>query len=153
MSEPKPILKSGDAIDFTVGDKTLTIEPVPYGQIKKIIRIAFDASKDLGSVKMAMIPDMIDQNLSKIFPLLFAKGRYPFVTDAWIEENMTVPTLRKMLEAAVVVNGLQDFFDQAAGRTKGPIATNGAPPTPPTPPERDGSTTSADLAMAGAPKT
>ncbi len=149
MSEPKPILKSGDALDFTVGDKTLTIEPVPYGNIKKIIRIAFDATKDLGPMTMAVIPELIDQNVSKIVPLLFSKGRYPFVTDEWIEENMTVPVLRKMLEAAVVVNGLQDFFDQAAGKTKG----NGSPPSLATPPEKDGSTTSADSAMAGVPKT
>lgn len=151
MSEPKPVLKSGDALDFTIGDKTLTIEPVPYGNIKKILRIAFAASKEIAAGQLSGVPELIDKNLYATFPLLFAKGKYNFITPEWMEETMTVPTLRKMMEAAIVVNGLQDFFDK--GVTKKPVAVPPEPLTPSTPSEKDGSTTSADLAMAGGPKT
>jgi hypothetical protein len=142
-------LKSGDSLDFTVSDKTLTIEPVPYGNIKKVIRIAFDVSKEITAGKLSSIPEAIDKNLTTVLPLMFKKDRYPFLTAEWVEDNMTVPVLRKMLEAAVVVNGLQDFFDKAAGKPK----SNGSPSTLPIPPEKDGSTTSADLVTDGAPKT
>lgn len=151
MSEPtsKPELKAGDSIDFQVGDKTLTIEPVPYGNIKRVIRLAFDASKEISKGQLTSIPEMIDKNLTVMFPLLFTRDKYPFVNEAWIEDNMTVPLIRKMLEAAVVVNGLQDFFEQATGKKK----ANGASPTPPIQPEKDGSTISADSVTAGVPRT
>lgn len=142
-------LKAGDALDFIVGDKTLTIEPVPYANIKKIIRMAFEVSKDIAAGDVAGIPDMIDRNLFRIFPLLFAKDRYPFITPEWIEDHMTVPTLRKMLEAAIVANGLQDFFEKATGKA----IASGAPPTPLTPQEKPGSTISLESVTAGAPKT
>lgn len=144
-------LKSGDSQDFTIGDKTLTVEPVPYGNIKRIIRIAFSVSKDIsgGELKVAMIPDMIDKNLCEILPLLFVKNRYPFLTPDWIEENMTVPRIRKIMETAIVVNGLQDFFGKAMGKVTG----IGSETTPTTPQEKVGSTTSAASPTDGGPKT
>ncbi len=141
-------LKAGDAIDFTVGDKTLRIEPVPYGNIKKVVRIAFDASKNIASGELKSLPDLIDQNLFQMLPLLFAPGRYDFLTSEWIENTMTVPTLRKMLEAAIVVNGLQDFFEKATGKTIG----KASPSITATQPVKDGSTTSVDLPTDGVPK-
>ena len=144
-------LKAGESIDFQVGDKTLTIEAVPYGNIKKIIRLAFSASKDIssGELKASTIPDMVDKNLFAILPLLFTNGRYPFLTPEWIEDNMTVPKIRKMMEAAIVVNGLEDFFGKALGK----MPANGNPPTPQTPPEKVGSITSAGSLTDGDPKT
>jgi len=132
-------LKSGDTMDFTIGDKTLTLEAVPYGNIKKIIKIAFSASAAIASGEMKSVADLIDQNLTMIMPLLFAPGRYPFLTAEWIENNMTVPILRKVVEAAIVINGLQDFFDKGAGKKDpAPLVI------PPTLPENPGSITSAD---------
>jgi len=142
-------LKAGDSIDFKVGDKTLTIEPVPYGNIKKIMRIAFDASKEIVSGQLSGIPELVDRNLSKIMPLMFTKDRYPFLTIDWIEETMTVPTLRKMMEAAIVVNGLQDFFERGSAKTKAAAAA----PTPETLQENHGSIISSGSPTDGDPKT
>ncbi len=150
MSDPvKKEMKSGDSIDFAVGDKTLTIGPVPYGNVKRIMRIAFDASKDIASGDLTSMPELIDRNLTTIFPLLFPKGKYDFLSAEWIEDNMTVPTLRAMMEAAVVANGLQDFFDKATGKK----APSGAPLIPETQPAKPGSTTSAGSPTDGSQKT
>ncbi len=143
-------LKSGDAIDFIVGGQTLTLEPVPFGNVKKVLKIVLDVARDKGVSNMAALPDTIDKYLGQIFPLFFAKGRYPFMTSEWIEENMTIPTLRKMLEAAIVVNGLQDFFDKLTGKKSG-VASSKVSETKEIPSEKDGSITSSDLAMAGGP--
>lgn len=142
-------LKSGESLDFQVGDKTLTIEPVPYGNIKKILRIAFQASKEISSGNLTTLPELIDRNLAELFPLLFSAGRYPFLDGEWIETHMTVPVLRKMLEAAVVVNGLEDFFGKAIKKTE----PNGSPPTRETPPGNPGSITSSGSLTDGGPKT
>ncbi len=139
MSEAKPELKSGDALDFKVGDKTLTIAPVPWGNIRKIMRIAFDAQKDIAAGKLSGIPELVDKNLFQMFPLLFAPGSCPFLTVDWMENNLTVPLMRHIMDAAVVVNGLQDFFDKATGKTLAPAS----PSIPATPSAKDGSTTSA----------
>jgi hypothetical protein len=143
-------LKSGESIDFQIGDKTLTIEPVPYGNIKKIIRLAFAVSKDIESGGLKSVPEMIDKNLYEILPLLFAKDRYPFLTPEWIENTMSVPQIRKIIEAAIVSNGLKDFFDKGMGTVTG---TGKPVPTLPTPPAKDGSITSVDSPTAGVPKT
>lgn len=146
-------LKAGDSIDYQVGDKTLTIEPVPYGNIKQILKIALGASKAISAGELTNIPEVIDQNINSIFPLMFVKGKYPFLTGDWIENSITVPVLRKMMEAAVVVNGLQDFFDKAGGKMMKSAGAKTIPPTQATPPENPGSTTSSDSPTDGVLKT
>lgn len=146
MSELKP----GESLDFTVDDKTLTIEPIPYGQIKKIMKIMFDAAQAVKGGELKTMHDLADRNLFAIFPLVFKAGKYPFVNQEWIENSLTVPVIRKMLEAAVVVNGLQDFLGKAVGEK---LLVTQSPSTKETPSESSGSTTSPDLAMAGGPKT
>lgn len=143
-------LKAGDSLDFTVGDKTLTVEAVPYGQIKKIMKMMFQSAQAVKAGEVSTINELIDRNLATIFPLVFIDGRYPFITAEWIENNMTFPVIKKILEAAVVVNGLEDFFGKAvmAG-----LATTPSQSMPATPSGNTGSTTTPDLATAGGPKT
>ncbi len=142
-------LKAGDSLDFTVGDKTLTIGPVPYGNLKKLLKmmLAFSGEAKLTDVKN--ITDILDKYVAQILPLMFPTGRYDFISEQWIEDTMTVPTMRKMLESFIVANGLQDFFEQLVGRKLTP--TSAQPPT--TPLAKDGSTTSADSLTDGDPKT
>ncbi len=149
MSEPQ-VLKAGDSLDFRVDGATLTIAPVPYGNIKKIMRIAFDAQKEIVGGQITGIPELVDKNLFKLFPLLFAPGKATMLTEDWIETHMTVPMLREMMEAAVVVNGLKDFFEQATGK---PLKPEGSPPIPAIPLAKDGSTISAGSPTAGGLKT
>ncbi len=143
-------LKAGDALDFKVGEKTLTIEAVPYGQIKKILRTVLSLSGEKKVSDIAIV-DVADKYIRQILPLMFPKGKYDFIVDSWVEDNMTIPVLRKMLEAAIVVNGLQDFFEKMAGRKLTPEPAPAAEPTILS--EKDGSTTSADSPTVGVPKT
>ncbi len=142
-------LKAGESIDFAVGDKTLTIGPVPYGNLKKLLRmmLAFSGEAKLTDVKN--ITDILDKYVAQILPLMFPVGKYDFINEQWIEDTMTVPTMRKMLEAFIVANGLQDFFEQLVGRKLTPASD----PRPMTPPEKDGSTISAGSPTDGVLKT
>lgn len=149
MSELKP----GDSLEFQAGDKTLVIEPVPYGQIKKILKtiLALSGETKVGDIA---IVSLVDKYTSQILPLMFPKGKYDFLTDQWVEDNFTIPTLRKMVEAAIVVNGLQDFFEKLVGHNLGPSSmTIPSEPAMTTPLAKDGSTISAGSPTDGAPKT
>jgi hypothetical protein len=151
MSEPKPELKAGDSLDFIVSDKTLTVEPLPYGNLKKILRIAFGIAKDISAGELTTVPDLMDKYMAQVLPLLFRGEKYNFVTTGWIDDNLTVPVIRRIVEAAVVVNGLKDFFDKAGLSTNGKVPS--APPIPMIPAESSGSTTSAGSPTDGGPKT
>lgn len=145
-------LKVGGSQEFQVGDKTLTVEPIPYGQVKMILRKVMDITKTAASGDTKFIPDIIDTYLPDIFPLLFKKGHYPFINVEWIENNLTVPNLRAIVEASVIVNGLEDFFGKAFGGTlKKDLPQESK--TPATPLEKPGSITSSDSPTDGAPKT
>jgi len=144
-------LKAGGTAEFTVAGQTLVLEPIPYGQLKKILRLVLDVSKEAAEGKLTFIPDALDKYFPEIIPLLFIKNKYPFINAVWIDDNMTVPTLRGIMESAIIINGLQDFFGKAFGGTlKVDTLSN---PTPTIPPEKDGSIISSDSAMAGGPKT
>jgi hypothetical protein len=119
-------LKAGDQKVFEVGDKTLTIEPVPYGNVKKIFRIIGSAMTDITAGKNAVtdIPDTIDKYMPEFFPLLFRKGTHDFVTTEWIEDNLTIMTMKEILETAIKVNGLEDFFTRKGAAVVNPPGTS-----------------------------
>jgi hypothetical protein len=149
-------LKAGESIDFIVGGKTLTIEPLPFGNIKKILKTITSLADEKSLNNIAFATNFMDKYLVQIFPQLFIKGKYPFLTDEWIEDSLTIPDLRKIVEAACVVNGLQDFLEKMTGKkttTELPSSSGKSTETPTTPSEKDGSITSSDLATAGGPKT
>lgn len=141
-------LKAGDSLDFKVGDKTLTVEPLPYGNLKKILRMAFGIAKEISAGELTTVPDLMDKYMAQVLPLLFRGERYSFITAEWIDDNLTVPTIRKIVEAAVVSNGLQDFFAKAGLTTNGKV-----PPIPTIPSESSGSIISAGSPTDGVPKT
>lgn len=144
-------LKSGDSTEFKIGDKTLTVEPIPYGQMKRILRMVMDVSTEFAKGETKYIPDVLDKYLPQIFPLIFIKGRYPFIDETWIEDNLTIPVGRSIFEAAIAVNGLKDFFGRAFGGNLNRVTPSTE--TPLTPPEKDGSTTSSGSPTDGGPKT
>jgi hypothetical protein len=107
-------VKAGDAVDFKIGDKTLTVEAVPYGNVKKVFKIVFDAIEEItasGETPSAMrVPKIIEERINVFLPLLFRTGKYPFLNPTWIDENMTINDIRSIIETAIKVNGLDDFF-------------------------------------------
>ena len=148
-------LKAGDSLDLTVGDKTLTIAPVPFGSIKKILRLAFKIAGDVKNKQakdqdvLNVLPAVMENYIGELIPLLFRPGQYPFLTPDWIDANLSVPQMRQIVEAAMKVNGLEDFFGPA--KTTG--AANGQEPTPLIPTANAGSITTSDSPTAGALKT
>lgn len=107
-------VKAGDSVDFQVGDQTLTVEAVPYGNVKKIFKVVFEAIQDMnsdtGEVALMKVPRIMEEKVTTLLPLLFRKDRYDFLTDEWIDENLTINDIRSIIETAIKVNGLEDFF-------------------------------------------
>ena len=117
-------LKAGDSKQFVIGDKTLTIEPVPYGNIKKILKIVGEVAGAFKSDGDALnqISGQIEKQIPAFLPLLFKKGTVEYMTSDWIDDNLSLTQLREIGEAAIAVNGLKDFFGKRVGAQ---------PPVPP----------------------
>lgn len=119
-------IKAGEAVDFEIGDKTLTVEAVPYGNVKKIFKIVFDAIKEMGESQdetaLIKVPRIMEEKVTLLLPLLFRKDRYDFLTDEWIDENMTINDIRGIIETAIKVNGLEDFFAKMGNRLPNPAS-------------------------------
>jgi hypothetical protein len=107
-------IKAGDAVDFQIGDKVLTVEAVPYGNVKKVFKVVFEAiqdmSSDTGEAALMKVPRIMEEKVGAVLPLLFRKDRYDFLTSEWIDENLTINDIRGIIETAIKVNGLEDFF-------------------------------------------
>jgi hypothetical protein len=125
-------LKAGDTAEFKVGDKALTVEAMPMGRVKKVFKLIMEVSAGAAKGEAGFIPQVMDEYLYKLLPLLFDPKKYPFLVQEWVEENMTIPQLREIFKAAVTINGLEDFFGKAFGGTL--TTKTDTPPTPgPTP--------------------
>lgn len=113
-------IKAGDAVPFTIGGKTLTVEAVPYGQVKKIFKIiaaGLDEISQGGSENaLVKVPRIMEEKVGEILPLLFRTGAYDFLNQEWMDENLTLNDIRGIMETAVKVNGLEDFFAKMGGK-------------------------------------
>jgi hypothetical protein len=113
----KPAPKVGDTCEFIVGDKTLVLEPIPYGRLKKVLKFVMEAIAEIAKGKdMAkeeagrVIPELLMEHAAKILPMLFDPKKHPYMNEAWLEDNMTIPLVKNILRDAVVINDLSDFF-------------------------------------------
>jgi hypothetical protein len=123
MSEPK----TGDSVTFEINGKKLVIEPVPYGNIKQLLKMFMKALEEIGAGKsMTAAPEVIEKYLPQVLPLFFKKGSVEFITQKWIDESMTVAQIKAIVDTAVAVNGLKDFFDPSRKSTVPIIETNTA---------------------------
>lgn len=113
-------VKAGDSIDFTIGEKVLTVEAVPYGNVKKIFKIVVEGldamSKETGEPALMKVPKIMEEKVGGLLPLLFRKDKYEFMTAEWIDDNLTLNDIRGIMETAIKVNGLEDFFTKVGGR-------------------------------------
>jgi hypothetical protein len=127
-------LKAGDSQTLTVAGQTLTIEPLPFGQIKKVTQMIFHMAQEVNAKKavaqdiLLALPEIVEKYIDDFVPMLFRKGTHAFLTKEWVNENLTVPQLRLIVEASIKVNGLEDFFPKgAAGPANGNLPAS-APP-------------------------
>jgi hypothetical protein len=150
-------LKAGQTTTFDIEGQTLTVEPIPYGNLKKILRIVTEAAGKLGKQQLgdnflAVVPTIFEEYLDQFIPLLFKKAKHPFLTKEWYEDNLTIPQMKEIMLAAIAVNGLQDFFDKTV-KAPAPAAVPSSSGTTPILPESSGSTISSDSPTDGGPKT
>lgn len=155
-----PTLKAGDTKEFKFGTDILIVEPIPLGVLKKIIKIIADAGatfdkKTINDDFLNVVPKLVESYIDTLIPLLFVKAKHPFLTTEWIDDNLTVPTMKDILMAAIAVNGLGDFFlrtVKAPAPVTVPDAASGTPKTE-TSSEKSGSITSSESPTDGDLKT
>lgn len=112
------MLKAGDETTYEVNGHTLILRPIPYGRLKKVLaaiaKVFEEVSKrtDKGDTIqfIQVLPDLIGQHVATLFPLLFDPKEHPFLNGEWVDENLTVPMAKQIMEDAIKVNGLEDFF-------------------------------------------
>lgn len=112
MSEPK----AGQTVTLDVGRFRIVIEPVPYGNIKKLLKLFVKAIEEIGAASsMSATPEVIERYMPEVLPLFFPKGSemQKLITSDWIDDNLTVAQLKEIIETAVAVNGLKDFLGQS----------------------------------------
>jgi hypothetical protein len=153
MSTPKV----GDTKEIRIAEETLVIEPMTYGNLKKIIKIVAEAGTKLDPKTfkddyLTVVPVLVQGYVDNVIPLLFKKSKHPFLNQDWIDENMTVPLLKEILVDALYVNGLSDFFLKTA-KAPAPEAVQRPSGTAQSPTGSSGSITSLDSRTAGSPET
>jgi len=105
-------IEIGSEVPMEVAGQILIIEPVPYGNIKKLLKMGLMLASELADGKniLEKLPEMLEEKLPQFIPLLFKKGTHEFLTPEWIDDNLTIIHMRKIMETAIKVNGLEDFF-------------------------------------------
>ncbi len=117
-------LKAGDVKTYEVAGKTLKVAPIPYGQLKKLLKLMAEATDrgKKGDVDVLSIPALMEQYGDQVIQLLFTKSDHEFLTTEWADANLTVPLLKEIFQTALVVNGLDSFFPKAAAMGGAPAA-------------------------------
>jgi len=147
-------LKPGDTKEFKVGDKTLVVEAIPFGKLKKVIRLIAEVSKQFDSKELQedilnIVPTIVERYVEEFIPLLFSAEKHPFLTKEWVDDNLTIPVVKDVLISAITINGLGDFF---AKTVKAPAPKTVQPQSSGTssiPSESIGSTTPSDSPTDG----
>lgn len=146
-------LRPGDTKTFEIGGHTLAVAPLPFGKLKKLIRMVADVSarfekKEVQDNLLTIVPALVEEYVEQFIPLLFDRASQPFLTKEWIEDNITVPMIKEIIVAAIQVNALGDFFNKTA-KAPAPLPVEESGTTNSTLSEKSGSTTSSDSPTVG----
>lgn len=127
-------LNPGDRYEYQIADQKLIIEPIPYGRLKKLMRIVFSVMNKFGKEEanvMMSIPQLFEDNIGELVALMFDNKKHKFLTKEWIDDNVTIVDMRRITEAAMKVNGLQDFLGKMGAKGKpAPMTANTATAIP-----------------------
>jgi hypothetical protein len=154
-------LKPGDSRTHEVDGQALVVEPIPYGNLKKLVRIIMEAQTKVDAERkkegwQATVPVLVEQYADQVIPLLFPAKKHPFLTTEWLEDNLTIPLFIKILIDAAMVNGLGDFFLERLRAVESQQRPPQADPdsnAPANGPGNTTSTTSSDSPTDGVPAT
>ena len=127
MSKYKP----GDEVTYEIGGKKLILTAMKWGRLKKAMKlitenmaILSDPEVSSKPVKiMAWASSLIETHSDIVFPLLLDIKLNPFMTSEWVDENLSLTDIRKIVLDAIEVNGVGDFFGQKGNlKTESPIS-------------------------------
>lgn len=127
--QTKPIdeLKPGDKTTIEVAGQPLFIEPIPFGRLKKLMKLVATSIQELSSTPdqsdlnvLTTFPDVADEKLVEILPLIFDPKKHAFLSPEWIQDNLTIPVAKEIYEKVIKVNGLEDFLNKAKGPSPRP---------------------------------
>lgn len=138
--------KPGDVVTFEIDGQKLIVEPIPFGNLKKLLKLMNEMSEKgkAGDTQVLSIPSLLENYADPVIPLLFKAAKHPFLTKEWIDEHLTVPILKDILQAASAVNGFPDFLGN-----RGAPANGGSPKESEGASENSGSTMPSGSPTAG----
>ena len=103
-----------EGIEYEINGQKLTLSPITIKNLKKIISLGNKTLSDFsnlsGSTGIEDIADIVSVKYCEIMRVLFPDPPYKFMTKDFIEENVTFPMARTIIESAIKQNGLADIF-------------------------------------------
>lgn len=112
-------LKPGETATYTVKGKTLTMEPVPIGKLKEVIRVLSNPD-----------PEDISKTVVAWFGAAFDPETHDFLTPEWIQKNVSLPLYNQIVKDALAINGVGNFQNgDAPQRETRPLVESQTPPT------------------------
>ncbi len=139
MTENNKELKAGDSVLYGIGGKDVCMSPIPYGRLKKITKIVFNAFDELGdegetdSSFMRKMPELIEKNIDQLLPLMFDMNHYGFIDQEWIDTYIDIPLAVRIFEDAIKINGLTSFFSKMTRKPKAKVEPQKKNPVEPIP--------------------
>ena len=107
-----------------IGGKTLTIAPLKLKSFRRFIGTIDEGLKSIQRIdpksSNMQVVDALLKCAGAILSVLFPIDEYPFMTEEFIEENVSIPIMREILEQSVIVNKIEDLFPFL--KTKTPVA-------------------------------
>lgn len=129
-------LKSGDIAVYDIGDEKLRLSPMPWGKLKKVLKLFSDSWSGFDQKMiedtpqfMRWIMSMIEARMDDMFPLLIDEKLNPFFNKTWVEENITLQHIQQIIIDAITINGVKDFLALKGGTKNPPVENKQEAPT------------------------
>lgn len=119
-------VKLNGAINYElVGGETLILTEAPYGRVRKALKIIGASMKKFQNLNdsndlVENVLNLVDSNLSQIYLIMIDEKLNPFFNVEWIENNMSIPFARQLVDDILEINGLSDFFGKKGQKTTVP---------------------------------
>lgn len=121
-----------EGVEFEIGGEKVTLKPVRISGFKEIVNIVNRTLEELSGVSEKMqlgeLVGILADKYCDVMAILFPSPPYKFMTREFMEEHVTLPMARKIIETAVEQNGLSDLLPFMKKWSAGPsgVATSSA---------------------------
>lgn len=113
-------LKKGSTAVYEINGETLRLTPIVWGRMKIVLRLisdswaSFDKSYlDDPAKMMNWMMTMLEARMDDLFPLIVDEKQNPFFNKQWVDDNLTLEHIQKIIMDAIIINGVKDFLAQA----------------------------------------